>query len=138
MELRGLRWGAYPKSRFWLYIDAEVMVLVLPSPVLSSGLCFSWLPIYVVIQLPPTRAQFLLLCWCGLSRGFCHSPRRFLLRVSISQSTGILESTYCLISLLELGLPAPQTRVSSRSRICYPSGFEVALGSASPCPCVAL
>ena len=30
----------------WLYLDAEV--LVLPPPVLSSGLYFCWLPIFVV------------------------------------------------------------------------------------------
>ena len=53
--------------------------------------CFCWLPIFVVIQLPPTRAQFLLLCWCGLSRaGFLSFPPPFPCRVSISQSTGIL------------------------------------------------
>jgi len=33
----------------WLYLDAEV--LVLPPPVLSSGLCFCWLPNFVDIQL---------------------------------------------------------------------------------------
>jgi len=61
----------------WLYLDAEV--LVLPPPVLSLGLCFCWLPNFVVIQLPPTRAQFLLLCLCACpARGFCHSPRRFV------------------------------------------------------------
>jgi len=61
---------------FWLYLDAEV--LVLSSGIPSSGLCFCWLPIFVVIQLPPTRAQLLLLCWCGLSRaGFLSFPASF-------------------------------------------------------------
>jgi len=41
------------------------------------------------------------------------------------------------LSLLELGLTAPQACVASRPRVCYPT-LEVALGSASPCPRVAV
>jgi len=36
-------------KQVWLHLDAEV--LVLPPPVLSSGLSFCWLPIFVDIQL---------------------------------------------------------------------------------------
>ena len=55
---------------FWLYLDAEV--LILSPPVLSSGPYFCWLPIFVDIQL------------------FCQVPAPFCCRVSLSQSTGIL------------------------------------------------
>ena len=53
--------------------------------------CFVGRRLFVVNQLPPTRSQFRLLCWCGLSmRGVSAIPRAVSLRVSISQSTGIL------------------------------------------------
>jgi len=63
-----------------------------PSGIPSSGLCFCWLPIFVVIQLPPTRVPVssVVLVWPVL-RGVSVIPRAVSLRVSISQSL------YCLI-----------------------------------------
>ena len=51
----------------WCYLDAEV--LVLPPPVLSSGLCFCWLPLFVVIQLlhPSALPRAGLTIFCLLS-----------------------------------------------------------------------
>ena len=73
----------------WLYLDAEV--LVLPPVFYPQDSCFVGLRLFVVNQLPPTRSQFRLLCWCGLSmRGVSVIPRAVSLRVSVSQSTGIL------------------------------------------------
>ena len=61
------------------------------SSIPSSGLCFYWLPIFVVIQLPPTRVPVssVLLAW-PVPRGVSVIPRAVSLRVSISQSSGIL------------------------------------------------
>jgi len=61
------------------------------SSIPSSGLCFYWLPIFVVIQLPPTRVPVssVVLVW-PVPRGVSVIPRAVSLRVSISQSTGIL------------------------------------------------
>jgi len=73
----------------WLYLDAEV--LVLPSVFYPQDSCFVGRRLFVVNQLPPTRSQYRLLCWCGLSmRGVSVIPRAVSLRVSIRQSTGIL------------------------------------------------
>ena len=72
-----------------LYLDAEV--LVLPPVFYPQDSCFVGRRLFVVNQPPPTRSQFRLLCWCGLSmRGVSVIPRAVSLRVSISQSTGIL------------------------------------------------
>jgi len=62
-----------------------------PSGIPSSGLCFCWLPIYVVIQLSPTRVPVssVLLVW-PVPRGVSVIPRAVSLRVSISQSTGYI------------------------------------------------
>jgi len=62
-----------------------------PSGIPSSGLCFCWLPIFVVIQPPPTRVPVssAVLVW-PVPRGVSVIPRAVSLRVSISQSTGIL------------------------------------------------
>ena len=62
-----------------------------PSVIPSSGLCFCWLPIFVVIQLPPTRVPVssVVLVW-PVPRGVSVIPRAVSLRVSISRSTGIL------------------------------------------------
>jgi len=62
-----------------------------PSGIPSSGLCFCWLPIFVVIQLPPTRVPVssVLLMW-PVPREVSVIPRAVSLCVSISQSTGIL------------------------------------------------
>jgi len=43
------RYSRIRYDTFWLYLDAEV--LVLPPPILSSELCSCWLPIFVDIQL---------------------------------------------------------------------------------------
>jgi len=73
----------------WLYLDAEV--LVLPPVFYPQDSCFVGRRLFVVNQLPPTRSQFRLLCWCGPSmRGVSVIPRAVSLRVSASQSTGIL------------------------------------------------
>ena len=77
-------------SGIWLYLDAEV--LVLPPVFYPQDSCFVGRRLFVVNQLPPTRSQFRLLCWCGLSmHGVSVIPHAVSLRVSISQSTGILE-----------------------------------------------
>jgi len=87
---------------FWLYLDAEV--LVLPPIFYPQDSCFVGRRYFVVNQLPPTRSQFRLLCWCGLSmRGVSVIPRAVSLRVSLSQSTGIL------------GIPLP----ALLSNMCY-------------------
>jgi len=56
-------------AHFWLYLDAEV--LVLPPPVLSSGLCFCWLSNFVDIQLDTllTLPFLLQLQTCRPERG---------------------------------------------------------------------
>jgi len=62
--------------RIWLYFDAEV--LVLPPVFYPQDSCFVGRRIFVVNQLPPTRSQFRLLCWFGLSRaGFLSFPAPF-------------------------------------------------------------
>jgi len=77
------------REPIWLYLDAEV--LVLPPVFYPQDSCFVGRRLFVVNQLPPTRSQFHLLCGCGLSmRGVSVIPRAVSLRVSISQSAGIL------------------------------------------------
>ena len=53
------------------------------------------------IQHPPTRTQFLVLCWCGLSRaGFLSFPAPFhcvFLLVNLQASWGYPSPLYCLI-----------------------------------------
>ena len=97
-------------THIWLYLDAEVLVLL---PVFyPQDSCFVGRRLFVVNQLPPTRSQFRLLCWCGLSmRGVSVIPRAVSLRVSISQSTGIL------------GIPPPAllSDIFDRSRTSKPS-----------------
>jgi len=73
----------------WLYLDAEV--LVLPPVFLPQDSVF----VGRRLRCQPTPARpfpsFFSLGWCGLSRaGFLSFPAPFSLRVSISQSTGIL------------------------------------------------
>ena len=59
----------------WLYLDAEVLVL---PPVFLPQDCFCWLPILVVIQLPPTRVPVscVVLVW-PVPHGFLSFPALF-------------------------------------------------------------
>jgi len=70
---------AWPRCEQYVMLVSRCRGIGPPSGIPSSGLCFCWLPICVVIQLQTS-----------VPRGVSIIPRAVSLRVYISQSTGIL------------------------------------------------
>ena len=84
--------------------------------------CFVGRRLFIVNQLPPTRSQFRLLCWCGLSmRGVSVIPSAVSLRVSISQSTGILGIPLPAL-LSNIRLSQARERVSTKGFVVLMTG----------------
>jgi len=90
----------------WLYLDAEV--LVLPPVFLPQDSVFVGCRSSSSSNCRPPVPQFLLLCWCDLSRaGFLSFPALFpcvFLKVNLQASWEYPSPLYCLIQAGDSGV----------------------------------